>query len=240
MSVSEKKLAANRANAKKSTGPRSDEGKRRSSRNAQTHGLFCADLLLHEEDADEFASFRQQLLRSLNPQNVLELMLCDRIVASSWKLRRFGRYERIAHQPPMDQDAPADQAWQASDRLAFMERMSRYEQRLELSIHRNLRALERMRKRTQQDGPEDLPQSPFVATDASDPVPSTDKENEQNEPTAVPDSTVEKPTTNASDRCGSISDGIVPRSDPTRRVSVDVPCTPARCRTASDQGRSRG
>lgn len=39
--ISERKLLANRANAKKSTGPRTERGKACSSRNAVTHGLFC-------------------------------------------------------------------------------------------------------------------------------------------------------------------------------------------------------
>jgi hypothetical protein len=51
MSISAKKLAANRANAKKSTGPRTPEGKRRSSKNAVTHGMFCNDTVLPGEDA---------------------------------------------------------------------------------------------------------------------------------------------------------------------------------------------
>src|SRR5688572_19028018 len=36
---SRKRIAANRRNARKSTGPRTEEGKARSSRNATTHGL---------------------------------------------------------------------------------------------------------------------------------------------------------------------------------------------------------
>jgi hypothetical protein len=37
--VSDRKLAANRKNAKKSSGPKSETGKRRSARNALSHGL---------------------------------------------------------------------------------------------------------------------------------------------------------------------------------------------------------
>ena len=39
--ASEKQIAANRANAKRSTGPRSAVGKLKSSRNAYRHGLSC-------------------------------------------------------------------------------------------------------------------------------------------------------------------------------------------------------
>src|SRR5687767_8797500 len=44
--ISRKKLAANRRNARQSTGPRTDEGKAVSSRNAVTHAIFCRDLLV--------------------------------------------------------------------------------------------------------------------------------------------------------------------------------------------------
>ena len=44
--ISAKKRRANRRNAKKSTGPRSEEGKAKSKMNATTHGFFCADLVL--------------------------------------------------------------------------------------------------------------------------------------------------------------------------------------------------
>jgi len=43
MSASEKQIAANRLNAKKSTGPKTVSGKQKASRNATTHGAFlCA------------------------------------------------------------------------------------------------------------------------------------------------------------------------------------------------------
>ena len=48
--VSEKKLAANRLNAQKSTGPKTDEGKAKSARNATTHGLFCRDVVIKGEE----------------------------------------------------------------------------------------------------------------------------------------------------------------------------------------------
>ena len=44
--VSPRKRLANRRNAKKSTGPKTPEGKRRSGRNAVKHGLLSRDLVV--------------------------------------------------------------------------------------------------------------------------------------------------------------------------------------------------
>jgi hypothetical protein len=56
--ASEKQIAANRANALRSTGPRTAVGKRRSSRNAFRHGLSCP-LSLGTEDATKLAAIAQ-------------------------------------------------------------------------------------------------------------------------------------------------------------------------------------
>ena len=57
--MSEKKLAANRANARKSTGPRTPEGKARASLNAISHGLFCKDLVLPGESQEVLKLLRR-------------------------------------------------------------------------------------------------------------------------------------------------------------------------------------
>jgi len=92
-SISARKLAANRANARKSTGPRSAAGKARSARNATTHGLFCHAAVLPGEDELAFARLRAGMMLSLNPQDTVELMLVDRIVLANWKLRRLQETE---------------------------------------------------------------------------------------------------------------------------------------------------
>jgi len=96
--ISEKKRAANRANARKSTGPRTPEGKARASLNAISHGLFCKDLVLPGESREVFDLIRRGWIFSLNPQDIAELWLVDRIVAASWKLRRLQETESLLHQ----------------------------------------------------------------------------------------------------------------------------------------------
>ena len=87
--LSERKLAANRANAQKSTGPRTPGGKRTSSKNATTHGIFCHDLCLPGEDESIFHDFRHAILADLNPLTMTQLLLVDRIVSAQWRLRRL-------------------------------------------------------------------------------------------------------------------------------------------------------
>jgi hypothetical protein len=97
MSISDAKVAANRANAQQSTGPRTEEGKARSSRNAMTHGIFCKDLLVPGEDPAAFAEVREGILRALNPRNALELALVEESISSAWRLRRLRAAEHEAY-----------------------------------------------------------------------------------------------------------------------------------------------
>src|SRR5260370_30377070 len=67
--VSEKQLEANRQNARKSTGPRSAEGKFRASRNAVKHGLTAESVVLPNEDPAEYESRLQEWLVHFPPPN---------------------------------------------------------------------------------------------------------------------------------------------------------------------------
>ena len=58
-------VAANRLNALKSTGPRTEEGKAVSRYNALTHGLLASDVVLRDENRVDFDKFRDQLGSSL-------------------------------------------------------------------------------------------------------------------------------------------------------------------------------
>jgi hypothetical protein len=59
--VSRKKLGANRANAKLSTGPKSDAGRARARMNALKHRFSSQEIVLEGEDAGQFDALRAQL-----------------------------------------------------------------------------------------------------------------------------------------------------------------------------------
>lgn len=92
--TTEKQLLANRANGLRSTGPRTEEGKRIASRNSVTHGLLAGDILIQGENAAQYEAFRQHLLTDLDPCGQMEVLLVERIIGFFWRLRRAGRMEQ--------------------------------------------------------------------------------------------------------------------------------------------------
>ena len=86
-------IKANRENAKKSTGPRTEEGKARVSLNALKHGLLARDAVLPEEDPAEFDRQFRDLEHDLRPENSLEFELVRQIADAQWRMRRLVRIE---------------------------------------------------------------------------------------------------------------------------------------------------
>ena len=90
--VSPEQLAANRANAAKSTGPRTAEGKLRSSQNARKHG-FTAFAVVRLEDLNEVANLREDLIDAYQPVNSQELFAVERIALAQQAILRAARLE---------------------------------------------------------------------------------------------------------------------------------------------------
>lgn len=86
--VTESVLAANRANAKSSIGPRTDRGKSNSSRNTFRHGILARRIVLkNDEEQAEFQRLFQRCQEGLNLESVLEEALTEEIAIIFWKLR---------------------------------------------------------------------------------------------------------------------------------------------------------
>lgn len=86
--LSARKAAANRANAAKSTGPRTAEGKAKSSCNALVHGLTARCALLPGEDPADYRAFERRMLADLRPLGAVQALLAEQIVQTGWRLRR--------------------------------------------------------------------------------------------------------------------------------------------------------
>jgi len=89
--ATEAQINANRKNTRKSTGPRTAKGKAAASKNAVKHGLFASDNVVSCEKQADFDHFRAEWLAELAPVGLVELMLTERIVSLSWRLKRAER-----------------------------------------------------------------------------------------------------------------------------------------------------
>jgi hypothetical protein len=91
VAVSEAKLEANRRNAQKSTGPRTEEGKKNSSLNATKHGLRAETLVLRDEDPQVLEERRAAWRACLLPGDDVEERLVDDAVVYTWHQDRARR-----------------------------------------------------------------------------------------------------------------------------------------------------
>ena len=94
MIVSEARIIANRENAKRSTGPRTVEGKRRSRANSLKHGL-CASVVV-PEDAELVRQRSSQWFYALKPQDEHQAWIVGQVSVLSIRLDRSERMERRA------------------------------------------------------------------------------------------------------------------------------------------------
>jgi hypothetical protein len=83
-----KQIEANRANAQRSTGPRTELGKAQSRKNAWKHGLSAKKIVIGDEDAAEFEELRADLLRDFAPCSRMAAELVEYIAGLMWQLRR--------------------------------------------------------------------------------------------------------------------------------------------------------
>jgi hypothetical protein len=95
-SISEKQLAANRANAALSTGPRTPEGKARSSQNARKHGFTATFGVLAMEDLEEIERLKTDLIAAHQPVNNQELFALEQIAIAQQSLRRAARMHTMS------------------------------------------------------------------------------------------------------------------------------------------------
>jgi hypothetical protein len=82
-------LNANRLNAQRSTGPRTEAGKANSRFNALTYGLEARSRVIPGEDPAQFESLAAAYHSQFNPVGPLEDFLVESIVAADWNRRRY-------------------------------------------------------------------------------------------------------------------------------------------------------
>jgi hypothetical protein len=86
--TSYRQIEANRRNALKSTGPRTDVGKRIARCNAVRHGLTAETVIGALEDAEDYQAFEPTITADYDAQSAVERELVLRLASLLWRLRR--------------------------------------------------------------------------------------------------------------------------------------------------------
>jgi hypothetical protein len=79
---------ANRRNALRSTGPKTDDGRRRSRVNAVRHGLTAETVIGSLEDAEDYKAFEATIIADYCPETAVARELVLRLASLLWRLRR--------------------------------------------------------------------------------------------------------------------------------------------------------
>lgn len=104
--ATEKQVQANRENAKKSTGPKTEQGKRTVAGNAVTHGLCAKAVLVWNESSEEWDAMREDILADNRTGSAVEKALLGRVALYAWRLRRAAHVEREMLESDMRAPAP--------------------------------------------------------------------------------------------------------------------------------------
>jgi hypothetical protein len=91
-----------------SRGPRTNEGKAKSSQNALKHGLTARYALLPDENPTLRRQLSARLVTDLKPQGALERELVERLAHLSWRLRRVPGFEAHVMAAIGEEDDPDD------------------------------------------------------------------------------------------------------------------------------------
>lgn len=155
--ISEKQLAANRANAKKSRGPITPGGRRNSSRNSVRHGLYAQCILLPGESRDRYLKLLSDLTTEFNATTPSELDLVETMAFCRWRLLRIWTLQafQIGNEQRRQADIighedPPTQTILASDTLnrppSLLETFSRLEIRCDRQYYRAADRLRRLKE----------------------------------------------------------------------------------------------
>jgi hypothetical protein len=103
-----RQFQANRLNALKSTGPRTEEGKRMSRRNALRHGLTAETVIDGLEDSEDYRGFEAAIIADYDAETAVERELVLRLASLLWRLRRIRDRDRSVCDPGRNPPRPPD------------------------------------------------------------------------------------------------------------------------------------
>jgi len=152
--ATERQIQANRANAAKSTGPVTPEGKSIASRNAARHHLLSSTIVLKGESVRAFNELFAALNLQFHPSNPAESKLVHAMAVAHWRQLRMWGIQTAGFQMEMSRQDPSAGSAAVLAALAFrhladnsrvLDLLHRYESAFERSYQRALSLLLKLR-----------------------------------------------------------------------------------------------
>ena len=154
--TSVKQTQANQVNAKLG-GVKTSEGKAISSLNAIKHGLLSKEVLLSGEDEGSLIGLGKRLRAYIQPMGELELILTDRVITNTWRLKRVLKVEKatmewqreheLNEKMRFDKTSDKQIGRKATSEMLInqdIEKIIRYETAIERGLYKALHELQRI------------------------------------------------------------------------------------------------
>ncbi len=167
----------------KSTGPRTEEGKRKSALNAMRHGLTGRTIVMPHEDMHAYHAFCNELFEDLAPETSLERQYAQTFCDTQWRLNRARSIEdsmialghseaagRIETEHPQVHAALTAARVFRDDSKSFLN-LSLYEQRLQRTLDKSLNQLRTLQAERRAQAVALKETEPVVETPAPEPLP---------------------------------------------------------------------
>lgn len=198
------KSQSNRINAKQSTGPKTEAGKSAIKFNALKLGIYTKDVVLPTEDPAPYHELLAAFRREYTPETPTEIYLIDNVVTSIWRRRRVQAAEVGLHD--LQRCEQAERIAESFNQITTNEEMAnamradfanthmfselwRHDARLERSISRSLKELQRLKNlRPNEPGnpvPPPAPASTPNTQQTENQKEEEEEEQSQNTPTAT-------------------------------------------------------
>ena len=191
--TSELRSATSRANGAKSKGPKTAEGREKSSRNSFKHGFTSKKtIVLKCEKESEFQEMLGFYAETYQPGSPVERDLVHEMVACRWRMERLRLMETALLDSEMDRELPegeppADPGYQLAfafrrlvDESRAVSLASRYESRLHRIHERSHRTLRELQQTRREKTSDPIPPTPVQPEPVPDPVVQIPKNDETN------------------------------------------------------------
>jgi hypothetical protein len=153
MAATAQQISANRANARRSTGPQNPA---RTKFNGVSHGMTSRQTVIPGECQAEYDAFHASLTDQLGPNSETEKLLVHRIAVAAWRLRRFTRMEAaffnnrieayLEANPDQDPDAALANLFCDAAEATKMRLFLRYQMAVQREYDTACRMLDKTRK----------------------------------------------------------------------------------------------